>query len=165
MHPSTRIFLTFILLSFLLSLSAQAKNKDAKGGVDVSTVPMGSPFFRHLAYDYDLDIKELIKFEKKGFGRAETITIVLISLSSGKPLKHYGKRRLKEKVPLKTLAKEANLHYPSLYKIVRQIKEELEEKGDRNLPPPVFESPKEEKAKDKEKKEKKKKKKKKRKKN
>jgi len=113
--------------------------------VNVSTAPIGSPFLRHFAYDYKFDLKELVKFEKRGFGRTEIITIALISQKTGKPMKEYGKRRLKTQVPLIDLAKEAGMDYAELYKKARTIKSEIEAQGENNLPPPIFEEkPKEE---------------------
>lgn len=108
---------------------------------EISTQPIGSPFFRHLAADYHLDLKELVKLEKRGFGRAETITLVLISSGTDKTFKDLAKRRLKEKISLEALANERGIDYNKLYLDVRKIKEQIEAKGDQNLPPPVFETP------------------------
>jgi hypothetical protein len=107
----------------------------------VSTAPIGSPFFRHLANDFSLDIHDVALFEKKGFGRAETVTIVLISSVTGNSLKSYGRRRLKERVPLEQLAREAGLDYPTLLRVATIIKQGIESKGENNLPPPVFAAP------------------------
>jgi hypothetical protein len=119
--------------------------------VKVSTTPIGSSFLRHYAYDYNLDLYELVKFEKRGFGRSEIITIALISQKTGKPMKEYGKRRLNEKnLTLKKLAEEAGMDYAAVYKQAQDIKKNIELKGEQNLPPPVFEKkpdPKEEKDK------------------
>ncbi|MCB4755762.1 MAG: hypothetical protein LHV69_01785 [Elusimicrobia bacterium] len=132
-----------LLILFSPSLHAYEPEPEVK----LSTNPIGSPFFRHLAFDRNLDLREVVKFEKKGFGRAETVTLILISSATGKPLKEYGKRRLKEKVTLRQFAEEAKLDYDALYRQARAIKEGIEAKGDKNLPPPVFdEKPKDEKA-------------------
>jgi hypothetical protein len=108
--------------------------------VKLSTTPIGSPFLRHYANDYHLDLYELVKFEKRGFGRSEIITIALISQKTGKPMKEYGKRRLNEKgLTLKKLAEEAGMDYAVVYEQAQSIKKIVEAKGDQNLPPPVFE--------------------------
>lgn len=104
-----------------------------------STGPIGGAFYRHLAHDFGLDIRELVKLERRGFGRGEVVTIVLISKATGTGFKDYAKRRLKDKVLLKDLAAEAGLDYPTLLKNVRAIKEGIEAKGDAHLPPPVYE--------------------------
>lgn len=80
-----------------------------------------------------------MKFEKRGFGRSEIITIALISQKTGKPMKEYGKRRLNEKVTLKKLAEEAGMDYSALYKQAQDTKKNIELKGEQNLPPPLFE--------------------------
>ena len=104
-----------------------------------STAPIGSSFYRHLAFQMNLDLKELEKFEKRGFGRSEIITLIFISHSTGVPLKDYGKRRLKDKVSLRDLAAEAKMDYDTLEKNVRTVKEAIEAQGDTLLPQPVFE--------------------------
>jgi hypothetical protein len=126
----------FVLSSVLYLPGLRAWEPDH--AVDVSTAPIGSPFLRHYAYDYNLDLKTLVKFEKRGFGRTEIITLALISEKTGKPMKEYGKRRIKDHVPIRTLAQEAGMDYSELHKKARQIKTEIEAKGDKNLPPPVF---------------------------
>lgn len=113
--------------------------------VAVSTIPIGSPFLRHYANDYHLDLYELVKFEKRGFGRSEIITLALISQKTGKAMKEYGKRRLNEKVTLKALAEEAGMDYAAVYQDAQNIKKTVELKGDQNLPPPLFEKKPEEK--------------------
>ena len=113
--------------------------QDSNSKIEVSTTPIGSPFLRHFAYDYNLNLKDLVKFEKRGFGRTEIISLALISQKTGKPMKEYGKRRIKNQVPLKDLAKEAGMDYGELYSKARRIKGEIEAKGDINLPPPIFE--------------------------
>lgn len=132
-----RLAATFFIAVTLAGLAYADDSYDPKP----STAPIGSSFLRHFAYDFGFDLKELVKFEKRGFGRAEIITLALISMTTGKPLVDYGKRRLKENVTLKTIAEEASLDYPSLYQTVRTIKEDIEAEGDNNLPPPVFEDP------------------------
>ncbi len=127
----------FALLALLILSTAAVFADDF--GVDVSTQPLGSPFFRHLAFDFGLDIHDVVKLERHGFGRGETVTIVLIAKATGASFKDYAKRRLKDQVPLKDLASEAKLDYPTLLKNVRAVKEGIEAKGDQNLPPPVFE--------------------------
>lgn len=124
--------------------------------VEYSTVPIGSSFMRHLAHELNEDIKLLDKMEKRGFGRAETITLGLISKQSQKPLKELAKERLKEKTPLKTMAERAGINYTELYPSVQAIKRDIEIKGESGLPDPVFEKlPEKEKPKKKEKKKKK----------
>lgn len=108
---------------------------------EISSQPIGSAFFRHLAYDYHLDLQDLVKLEKRGFGRAETISLILISSATGTYFKDLAKRRLKEKILLRNLAAEANLNYETLQKEVIKIKTTIESKGDKNLPPPVFQEP------------------------
>ena len=104
-----------------------------------STGPIGSPFYRHLAHDFNLDLHDLVKLERHGFGREEVVTLVLISSATGVNVKEYAKRRLKDQVLLKDLAAEAKLDYPTLERRVRAIKKDIEARGDRNLPPPVYE--------------------------
>ncbi len=123
---------------FFLSAFSPSFAADDKNVVQASTIPLGSPFYRHLAFDFNLDMREMIKFEKKGFGHGEMVTLVLISKSSGTALKEYGKRRLKADVSLQQMAEEAGLNYETLYKVARIIKEGIEAKGDKDLPPPVF---------------------------
>lgn len=127
-----------LALFSLVCLSAAAAFA-YEDGVDVSTEPIGSPFYRHLAYDFGLDIHDVVKLERHGFGRGEAVTLVLISKATGVSFKDYAKRRLKDQVPLKDLAAEAKLDYPTLLQNVRAVKEGIESKGDQNLPPPVFE--------------------------
>jgi hypothetical protein len=133
------------LLSGLFLLVALTGAANAWDGEEpaVSTHPIGSSYYRHLAADFDIDLHELIKFERKGFGRAEIVTLILISQQVNKPLKDLGNRRIKDQVLLKDLAKEAKLDYDSLYLTAREIKADIESRGDKNLPPPVFEKVKE----------------------
>ncbi len=139
------VWMTLILV-FAGSCYAGAKKTElTPEEIAASTTPIGSPFYRHLADDFNLDLRELVKFERKGFSRTEIITLVLISDSDVKKLKEIGNRRIKDLVPLETLVKEAGLEYRSIYKVVRQMKSDIEERGDKNLPPPVFEKPKEKK--------------------
>src|SRR4051812_30691544 len=91
----------------LLLLAAPLRAAYDEEESEISTAPIGSAFYRHLAFDFNLDLVHLEKFEKKGFGRGEVITLILISKATGKELRDYGKRRLKDQVPLETLAKEA----------------------------------------------------------
>jgi hypothetical protein len=126
-------------LAFIAVLFLSAAAFAEEPGVNVSTQPLGSPFYRHLAFDFGLDIHDVAKLERRGFGRGETVTLVLISKATGVSFKEYAKRRLKDQVSLKDLAAEAKLDYPTLLKSVRTIKEGIESKGDQNLPPPVFE--------------------------
>jgi len=130
----------FAGMTFLLLISAQANAKGYKpDDVVLSTTPIGSPFLRHYAYDYNLDLNRLVRFEKRGFSRSEIITLALISEKTGKPMKDYGNRRLKEHVTLKQLAEEEGMDYAPLYEKAQTIKKAIEAKGDQNLPPPVFE--------------------------
>src|SRR5262249_31106040 len=124
--------------AFLLftAVAARAASYQDEDETKTSTAPIGTPFYRHLAADQNIDLHELEKFEKKGFGRTEIVTLVLISKSTGKPLKDYGKQRLKEKdkPTLRDLAKEANLDYDTLHANAVSIKQSIEAKGDQNLP-------------------------------
>ncbi len=104
-----------------------------------STAPIGSSFYRHVAYDFNLDLRELVKLEKRGFGRGELVTLVLISSTTGTSVKDYAKRRIKDKVLLKDLAREAGLDYPTLQKRAQVIKLDIEARPDETLPPPLFE--------------------------
>lgn len=108
---------------------------------EISTNPIGSPFFRHLAADYQLDIKELVKLEDRGFGRAETVTLILISSATGTYFKDLAKRRLKDKILLKDLAAESNQDFNSIWNQAQSIKTAIESRGDQNLPPPVYATP------------------------
>jgi hypothetical protein len=128
-------------LLFLFALSAQAAVFEEEP--KVSTDPIGSPFYRHLAHETNLDLRELAKLELKGFGRTETVTLVLLSKATGAPIKDYANRRLgdidgKKAVTLENLTKEAGLDYPTLYKNAQAVKEGIESKGDRNLPAPMY---------------------------
>jgi len=142
----------WLALFFLPALSLAQSPDDVK----ISTQPLGSPFIRHFTHDYNFDIKKVARFEEKGFGRTEIITLAFISSHTGVELKVYGKRRLKMDVTLRELAEEAGMEYRPLYEKAARVKKEIEAKGDKNLPPPVFAEPK--KSKKDKKKEKKKKK-------
>lgn len=106
--------------------------------VSLSTTPLGSPFYRHLASDFDIPMKELVKFERKGFGRSEIVELVLISKNDVKKLKELGNRRIKDTVSMETLVKEAGLNYRDIVNVARDIKTEIESRGDKNLPAPVY---------------------------
>lgn len=152
----------FILLSLYLTtapLCADIFNSSNPviPGVEYSTTPIGSPFLRHYADRFSLDLRKLIQYEERGFGRAEIITLVEISSHTGVLLKEYGKRRLKNEVTLRELAKEANMEYEPLYQRAQKIKTEIEALGNENLPPPVFKEIKDPKKEKKERKKKKKK--------
>lgn len=108
--------------------------------VGTSTTPIGSPYYRYLAYDFDIPIKELVKFERKGFGRVEIVEIILIANAEDKPIKELGNRRIKDHVPMETLAKEAGLNYREVVKVAREIKEEIESRDLKDLPPAVYDS-------------------------
>src|SRR4051812_38488824 len=111
------------LLVFVFALSPVAKaiedpigapsplettvSKSTGSDVQLSTTPLGSSYYRHLADDFDIPIKELVKFERKGFGRMEIVEIILIANSQEKPIKELGNRRIKDHVSMETLAKEA----------------------------------------------------------
>jgi len=142
-----RASLFVLLLPCLFSSPTLVFAKPNFGDVSGSTQPIGSPFYRHTAFDFDIDLKELVKFEKKGFGRSEIISLILLSKISGAPLKEYGKRRLKMESTLKNLTLEAGLDYVTLYKLVLVLKESIESKGETNLPAPVFKDKKKEKKK------------------
>ncbi|MBV9080289.1 MAG: hypothetical protein JO102_04125 [Elusimicrobia bacterium] len=128
-------FVLMVLAAGLCATAARAYEPEP----EVSTMPIGSSFYRHLAFDFGLDLRDLVKLEKRGFGRNEVVTLVLISKATGTNVKEYAKRRLKDEVELKTLAAEAGLDYPTLMKNVTAVKEGIENKGDQDLPPPVFE--------------------------
>lgn len=138
-----------LLLLFFLGITTSAgyaadKTKSTSTTtVAISSEPIGSPFFRHMAFDFNLDLREAAKIEKAGFGRTETVTLMLLSKVTGVPIKDYANRRLNDKggknaVTLESLSKEAGLDYPTLYKNAQAIKEGIESKGDRNLPAPVY---------------------------
>jgi len=124
----------FVLLGTASPLQAASKDSETK----ISTQPIGSSYYRHLAFDMDWDLKKLVRYEKKGFGRAEIITLMLLSKITGAPLKDYGNRRLKKETTLKDMTEEAGLNYVTLYKIVRELKKGIESKGAKNLPPPIY---------------------------
>ncbi|MFN0118131.1 MAG: hypothetical protein ACKVQC_07575 [Elusimicrobiota bacterium] len=108
--------------------------------VEVSTLPIGSNFYRHLAQEFNLNLHHLVKFEKSGVGRSEMISLILISTGSGKSLQNLGKDRYKSKKTLKQLAEENSLRYVDIYQNAVNIKKVIEAKGDLDLPPPVFET-------------------------
>lgn len=130
----------FFVAAFLMAGCAYGYEEESKDIVP-STNPVGSSFYRHLAHDYGIDIRELVKFERRGFGRTEIVALVMISTTTGKSIKDYGRRRLRDKVTLKALAQEAGLDYGTLYRVSRTIKEEIESRSPDNLPPPVFDIP------------------------
>ncbi len=105
----------------------------------ISTEPVGSPFYRHLAFERKVDLLELEKFEKHGFTRTEVCTIVLLSSATHVPMKTYGKRRLKEKISYEKLATEAHIDYSKLREDAHALKLKIEAMGSDNLPPPVYE--------------------------
>lgn len=125
----------FLILSLLLSAPLRAERFEP----EISTAPLGSPFFRHLAFDYNLDIRDLVRLERRGFGRGESVALVLIAKSTTTTVRELARRRLRDKTSLADLAKEMNLDYPTLRRNVEAIKEGIEAKGDQNLPAPVFE--------------------------
>ncbi len=120
---------------FALSLNAAWQEPEP----EISTQPIGSPYYRHLAQDMNQDLRQLVKFEKKGFGRSEIVALIIISSTTGKPLKGYGNRRLKDKVTLQQLADEAHIDYAQLMTESKRVKELIEAKGDKNLPPALYE--------------------------
>lgn len=83
----------------------------------------------------------MVQYEKRGFTRTEMISLVLLSQSSGKTIKEMAKRRIKDKILLKDLAKEAQVDFEQLYSKARSIKSDIELRGESNLPPPIFETP------------------------
>ena len=114
--------------------------ESSTSSVDVvySTTPLGSPYYRHLAQDFNIDIKELVKFERKGFGRQEIVMLIIIANTLEKPLKEIGNRRIKEKVPMDVLVKEAKLNYGELVSAARDVKEDIESRGLKDLPKAVY---------------------------
>lgn len=130
--------LSFLTVAFFLAASAHAAWDEPP---KVSTGPIGSPFYRHLAYELNMDLHDLAKFEKHGFGRTETCTLILISSATHVPLKEYGKRRLKDKVSLHQFADEAHLDFEDLHNRAKELKERIEAMGEENLPPPVYPEP------------------------
>lgn len=129
--PSALIF----FLPVLLFLSSETFGADTD--LKVSTQPIGSSYYRHVAFDFGLDLKKLIRYEKRGFGRAEIINLILLAKITGDKLKNFGNRRLKREATLKQMTEEAGLDYVTMYKVVQVLKKALEDKGDKNLPPPV----------------------------
>ncbi len=107
----------------------------------VSTDPIGSPFYRHLAQQANLDLRTLVRFEKRGFGRNEICSLVLLSSATHVDIKDYGKRRLKDKVTIQQFADEGHVDYDDLMTRSREMKRRIEAMGDRNLPPPVYPEP------------------------
>ena len=105
----------------------------------VSTAPIGSSYYRHLAQETSTDIRDLVKFERRGFGRTEINILILISNGSVQTLKDYGNRRIKESVPLKKLVSEAGKDFDEIYGRARELKSRIEKMGDSNLPPAVYE--------------------------
>jgi hypothetical protein len=105
----------------------------------VSTAPIGSSYYRHLAHMTNIDLRELEKFEQRGFGRTEINILILISSGSVQTLKDYGNRRLKDNVPLNDLIAEAHCDHDAIYAKARAMKAAIEAMGDQNLPPPVYE--------------------------
>jgi hypothetical protein len=133
------MFKRLLLLSALLLASATARASYQDPDVDVSTGPIGSSYYRHLAQMTNIDLHELVKFERRGFGRTEINVLVVISSGSIKTMKDYGNRRLKDNVPLDDLIKEAHRDHDEVYRRAREMKAAIEAMGDQNLPPPVYE--------------------------
>jgi hypothetical protein len=119
--------------------SVSVNKSSASAEVKLSTNPVGSPFIRHLASDFQVDVIKLSKFEKRGFSRSEIITLLLISEKTKKPMKELGTERLKSQIPLRDMAKREAMDYDELYQMVKDIKEDVESRGEHGLPPPVFE--------------------------
>jgi hypothetical protein len=134
---------TLLLCGVLVMLFGwhRARAEESNSEVASSTMPLGSPYYRFLANDFDIDLRELVKFERKGFGRSEIAMLVVLSGSDVKKLKALGNRRIKDQVSMETLAKEAGYNYRDLVKVAREIKADIEAKGDKDLPPPVFPTP------------------------
>lgn len=139
-RPMPKIFKSFLflILPVLLNSCVHAASYFEDEPV-VSTQPIGSPYYRHLAQEMNMDLRELVRYEKRGFGRSEIVMLIYISSATGKPLKEYGQRRLKEKVTLRDLAAEAHLDYEDLLKRAQGIKKRIEFLGAEMLPPPVYE--------------------------
>ena len=130
-----------IVAAFVCAVAATAQAAAFDDDVTVSTAPIGSAFYRHLAFDMNHDLKKLVRYERRGFGRAEILTLLVVSKVSGVPLKDMGERRLRKEASLEDLVQEAGLDYVTVYKIVRVLKEAIEAKGMAHLPPPVYENP------------------------
>src|SRR5262249_54846231 len=101
----------FLLALGLVAAMASAAHAVSEEEPAVSTQPIGTPFYRHLAWDMNVDLRELVKFERHGFGRAEIVTIVLLSKTTGAALKDYGRRRVRDRTLLRDLTIEAGLDY------------------------------------------------------
>lgn len=114
----------------------------APSDVAVSTVPMGSPYVRHLAFDQKTDIRLLAHCEKRGFGRTEMALLTMLSASSGRPLSDFARRRIARKpATLEDMARDLGLDFPTLLRAAQSLKKSIEARGSEGLPPPVFELP------------------------
>ena len=129
----------FALAAALMWLALPVKAAWVEPEPDISTQPIGSPFYRHLAQELNLDLRQLVKFEKNGVGRSEIVALIMISSSTGKPLRDYGNRRLKTNVTLEELAAEAHIDHAKLISEARGVKEQIEAMGETDLPPPLYE--------------------------
>jgi len=106
---------------------------------EVSTAPIGLSYYRHLAQMTNIDLRELEKFERRGFARTEINILIILSSGSVQALKDYGNRRLKDNVALDDLIAEAHKDHDAVYAQARKMKADIEAMGDENLPPPVYE--------------------------
>ncbi len=131
------MFKRFFLLA-ALAFAATAAHAYYQDEPEVSTAPIGSSYYRHLAQMTNVDLRELVKFERRGFGRTEINVLILISSGSVQTLKDYGNRRLKDNVSLNDLIKESNHDHDVIYAKAREMKAAIEAMGDQNLPPPVY---------------------------
>ena len=131
----------FVLLPFILTSPKVLFSAEWAETPTVSTQPIGSPFFRHLAVEMNQDLKELHKFEKAGYGRVEIITLLLLSQSTGLKLEEYANLRIKDRKSLRQLTADAKLDYGTIHQQARNLKEKIEAMGANNLPPPIFAEP------------------------
>jgi hypothetical protein len=130
-----RKFLLFMAFAAMSSYTHAAYEEEEI----ISTAPIGSSFYRHLARETNIDLRELVKFEKRGFGRTEICILILISTESVQTLKDNGNKRLKEQTPLKVLVKDANMDFDKVYAQARELKTRIEAMGDENLPEAIYE--------------------------
>lgn len=126
-------------LSVTTTTTVSFSSGTTSDNVEYSTTPIGSPFMRHLAFKTGADLVLLSKMERRGFGHAETITLIKIAEHSKKPLKELAKVRLKDNPTLRSMAEKEGMNYDVVYAESRELKGQIESLGDQQLPPPVFE--------------------------
>jgi hypothetical protein len=134
------MFKRLVLLTILTLAAAGAHAAYQDPEIELSTDPIGSSYYRHLARESNIDLRELVKFERRGFGRTEINILILISSGSVQTLKDFGNRRLKEKTSLEEMVRGAGFDFDTVYVKARELKTTIEAMGDNDLPPPVFEA-------------------------